>query len=58
MEKNTIAKLQKRDGEEKKRETPRNNFYGFCASSPWCDEDCCRCQKWEDATEEEREGKN
>jgi len=30
---------------------------GYCTSSPWCDEDCCRCAPWEDterAKERER----
>lgn len=20
---------------------------GYCSSSPWCEEDVCRCEKWE-----------
>ncbi len=24
-----------------------------CSQSPWCDEDCCRCKKWEEAEFEE-----
>lgn len=29
----------------------------YCSSSPWCDEDCCRCEKFAEHEEKELEKK-
>lgn len=59
MEKSTIKKSLTSDGPKKEQKQNKlARFKGICCNSPWCDEDCCRCSKWEEATDEEREGKN